>query len=40
MPRLRSLYNRYYSPDISTDIEDLAGDINLVEDYQEIESLD
>jgi len=39
LPRLQSIYYQYYPPDVSADIEDLTEEVVLVENYQEIESI-
>jgi len=39
IPRLRSVYYQYYPPEVSADIEDLTEEVVLIENYQEIESL-
>jgi len=40
MPFLKQRYYMYYPPEVSSDIQDLSEEIMLVEDYQEIKSLD
>jgi len=40
LSQYRSLLNRYISPDVITTIKDLSEDVILIDNYQEIESLD